>query len=479
MRTNNTSIWKHLDFIIMDYVIVEISYFLARQWYVWTNHVVFYQDFLLTRQISVILAFCVTITILAWNPYGHILQRNRYQEIGAVFSHTMQMAAIEILLLFIVHIAGFSSRMTLAATWIIYFFLETTCRLLWKRMLKHHLLLNNSSKSAMILVTSHAHADQMIEILKPEKWGNYFLKGLFLTDYKDSDKGTEINGLPVMGTGEDAATYASHNWVDAVMINLPEDYNKSIAIGEHFEKMGITTHYTVMHLSADNDYWNTNSVKKFGNYITVTSTVREVPPLQWIAKRILDIVGGVIGVAITGIIFLFVAPAIKRADKGPVFYASTRIGKNGRQFKMWKFRSMYTDADARKAELQAQNKMNGLMFKMDNDPRILPGIGTFIRKTSLDEFPQFWNVLKGDMSLVGTRPPTLDEWEHYKEQHRIRMVMKPGITGLWQISGRSEITDFDEVVKLDEEYIETWTVWKDIQILFKTVGKVLKREGAE
>ena len=130
------------------------------------------------------------------------------------------------------------------------------------------------------------------------------------------------------------------------------------------------------------------------------------------------------------------------------------------------------------------------MFKIDDDPRIIGsekkdkngrprGIGNFIRKTSLDEFPQFWNVLKGDMSLVGTRPPTLDEWEKYDLHHRVRMSIKPGITGLWQISGRSDITDFEEVVRLDREYIQNWSIWLDFKILFKTVGVVLRHEGAE
>ena len=147
------------------------------------------------------------------------------------------------------------------------------------------------------------------------------------------------------------------------------------------------------------------------------------------------------------------------------------------------------DAEERKAELMKNNKMNGLMFKMDYDPRIIgsekrgkdgkpKGIGNFIRKTSLDEFPQFWNVLKGDMSLVGTRPPTVDEWERYELHHRIRMATKPGITGMWQVSGRSDITDFEEVVRLDTEYIEHWSIGLDIKILLKTVLAVLKNDGA-
>ena len=148
------------------------------------------------------------------------------------------------------------------------------------------------------------------------------------------------------------------------------------------------------------------------------------------------------------------------------------------------------DAEERKAELMAQNKMSdSRMFKLDFDPRvignkILPdgrhktGVGEFIRKTSLDEFPQFWNVLKGDMSLVGTRPPTVDEWEKYDLHHRRRLAAKPGLTGMWQVSGRSDITDFEEVVRLDTEYISNWNFGLDIKILLQTVKIVLKKEGS-
>ena len=139
---------------------------------------------------------------------------------------------------------------------------------------------------------------------------------------------------------------------------------------------------------------------------------------------------------------------------------------------------MYVDAEERKKELMAQNTMTGGMFKMDNDPRITP-IGRFIRKTSLDELPQFYNDLKGDMSLVGTRPPTVDEYEQYTPEQKRRLSFKPGITGLWQVSGRSEITDFDEVVRLDVSYIDGWTIWSDIKILLKTIKVVFKRDGAK
>ena len=157
---------------------------------------------------------------------------------------------------------------------------------------------------------------------------------------------------------------------------------------------------------------------------------------------------------------------------------------------MYKFRSMYMDAEERKKELMDQNKISdGLMFKMDFDPRIIgnkilpdgrkkTGIGQFIRKTSLDEFPQFYNILKGDMSLVGTRPPTVDEWELYEPHHRARMAFRPGLTGMWQVSGRSNITDFEEVVKLDTKYISEWSLKLDMKILFQTVLSVFKSDGA-
>ena len=138
------------------------------------------------------------------------------------------------------------------------------------------------------------------------------------------------------------------------------------------------------------------------------------------------------------------------------------------------------DAEKRKKDLMEKNNIkDGMMFKMDDDPRIIKGIGKFIRDYSIDEFPQFWNVLKGDMSLVGTRPPTLDEWDKYELHHRARMSTKPGITGLWQISGRSKITDFEEVVKLDTKYIMEWSFAKDLKILLQTVGVVLAKDGAQ
>lgn len=194
-------------------------------------------------------------------------------------------------------------------------------------------------------------------------------------------------------------------------------------------------------------------------------------------KRLLDLVGALVGCVFLGILTVIVGPMIKLESPGPIFFAQKRVGRNGRIFKMYKFRSMYADAEERKKELMAQNEMNGLMFKMENDPRITK-TGDFLRKTSLDEFPQFINILKGDMSLVGTRPPTLDEFAQYSPYHKKRLSFRPGLTGMWQVSGRSDITDFEEIVKLDVEYIDNWSFWLDIKILLKTFLEVFTQKGA-
>ena len=219
-------------------------------------------------------------------------------------------------------------------------------------------------------------------------------------------------------------------------------------------------------------------VSSIGNYPVVSYHLNCINQDMDFVKRIIDFVGALVGLAVSSPILLVAALAIKADSDGPVFFTQTRVGKNGRHFQIYKLRTMTTDAEARKCELLSQNEMDsGLMFKIKEDPRVTK-VGAFLRKTSIDEIPQFFNVLKGDMSLVGTRPPTVDEVAQYKNEHWRRLRIKPGITGLWQVSGRNAVNTFDEVVELDTKYIMSWTVWKDIEILLKTVAVVLRHKGA-
>ena len=199
--------------------------------------------------------------------------------------------------------------------------------------------------------------------------------------------------------------------------------------------------------------------------------------LYWIGRRTQDVILSSLALVVLSPIMLATAIAIVVDDPsaGPVF-SQERIGRNGKPFKFYKFRSMYKDAEERKKELESQNEMNGFMFKMKEDPRITK-VGKFIRKTSIDELPQFYNVLKGDMSLVGTRPPTVDEFRQYESHQKRRLSAKPGITGLWQVSGRNEIKDFEDVVKLDVQYIDNWSIGLDIKIILKTIKVVFEKGG--
>lgn len=210
---------------------------------------------------------------------------------------------------------------------------------------------------------------------------------------------------------------------------------------------------------------------------TLISHTVELDPDQMLFKRMFDLAGGLMGLLILVLIYPFLAIVIKLTSNGPVFFKQVRVGKNGKRFVIYKFRSMTFDAEERKKELMDKNECDGAVFKMKNDPRVTM-VGRFMRKFSLDELPQILNVIRGEMSLVGTRPPTPDEVSKYQKWHHRRISIRPGVTGLWQVSGRNKITNFDEIVKLDLKYIDNWSIWLDIKIIAKTVLVLFERDSA-
>jgi len=198
------------------------------------------------------------------------------------------------------------------------------------------------------------------------------------------------------------------------------------------------------------------------------------PSVRSTVKRLIDIIGALVGLSITAVIFIPLAIIIKLNSPGPILFKQTRCGWMGQRFQIWKFRSMYSNAEAMKTKVK--NQASGAFFKNDNDPRITRS-GYFLRRTSLDEFPQFWNVLKGDMSLVGTRPPTPEEVETYLIPEWQRLDVKPGMTGEWQVNGRSQIRDFEDVIKLDLRYQRNWSLHHDLRLILKTVFVIFSKDN--
>ncbi|HFI0787643.1 TPA: sugar transferase [Streptococcus suis] len=336
---------------------------------------------------------------------------------------------------------------------------------------KYVFLVTAEQQKNTLVITTSERLHLMQGLFESENLPIRFLAGMVIMGETEDSL---TSSVPLIHF-EDAIEFATREVVDHVFINLPSEYYDIKNIVSEFEVLGIDVSVDIN--SFDFKALKNKRIKQVGDHSIVTFNSNYYKPSHIFIKRLLDIFGAIVGLLICGIVSIVLVPMIRR-DGGPAIFVQKRVGKNGRTFKFYKFRSMYVDAEERKKELMSQNQMQGGMFKMDNDPRITP-IGHFIRKTSLDELPQFFNVLIGDMSLVGTRPPTVDEFDKYTPSQKRRLSFKPGITGLWQVSGRSNITDFDEVVKLDVEYIDNWTIWSDIKILLKTIEVVIKGEGSK
>jgi len=288
--------------------------------------------------------------------------------------------------------------------------------------------------------------------------------------------GLRVVGTPPLGEVRILPEVCTTQAVDEVVVCLPrEQMAEADEVRHMLQDMGITVRmvpdgHVFLPLREELSYFHDEipMVTYYGKPFVFG---------QLFLKRCLDVAGALAGLGLTVFLFPFIALAIRLDSPGPLFFHQVRVGEGGRLFTCWKFRSMVRDAERQQKELIPLNEMNGPLFKIRNDPRVTR-VGKVLRRMSLDELPQFWNVLRGEMSLVGTRPPTPEEVDGYGYRHRKRICIKPGITGLWQVSGRNEIRDFDEVVRLDIEYIDQWSLWLDIKILMKTFRVLLARSGA-
>ena len=485
---------QHTDFMLLDNLCAFFSLLIA--FLIVEKGGVLVSRFFWQMVLEVTLANLIVMIIL--DTYHSVLHHTPWDEMVRLLSQTGYLVLI--LLVFQLLNQTAETDLTKIALYAIPLYILTCyiMRQTYKSFLKkkHHI----RNRHSMLIALEASQIPTVIPRILRSNYGDYRFTGLAImgTDPSEEearqairplrDQYPEVETIPIVATSDTLEQYLTNNWVDEVYLDVPPKADLPVELINSLMCMGITIHTSLTNL--DDIESRHKNVEWICGHLTITTSLGYITGRDVFLKRVMDIVGGLVGSLITLILTPPLGLAIWLSDPGPIFFKQTRIGENGKKFQMYKFRSMYMDAEARKKQIvQESGQEDQLMFKLEHDPRIIgqkelpdgrwkKGVGGWIRDLSLDEFPQFFNVLKGDMSLVGTRPPTVDEWYRYEPFHRARMSTKPGITGLWQVSGRSKIRDFDTVVRLDREYIENWSLKQDIYILFKTVWVVITRKGA-
>ncbi len=467
------SLIKRYLFLLLDMICIIIAILLANLFRFRRIDLTEF-DYLYVKVAVVAMVACF-MGVRAFHLDKHVFDRGWYQEFLAITKAAICIGILVMAFLYFSQEAINFSRLLMIYMIPTYIILDYIAHVVAKPIVAKYYRGSHSYKQIM-LITSSDKVDEILHIF--ESTNNWYFRIAYLVFVDRDRKGDVVNGIPVIANLGDALEVTKTLPLDGVFINTSYQSHAIFDVRKvlhDFQSMGVTVHVNIDALELD---VTDKRIENLGFFKVVSYASKIYEPGQLVLKKIMDLVGGLVGALITILVGIFVVPAIKLDSPGPAIYTQYRVGRNGRHFKMYKFRSMYIDADARKAELEAQNEMQGAMFKMKDDPRITK-VGKFIRKYSIDELPQFFNVLKGDMSLVGTRPPTVEEVEKYKVEQKRRLSVTPGMTGLWQTSGRSDIYDFDQIVKLDLDYIDHWSIGLDIKLLIKTIIVCFKGKGAE
>ena len=442
-----------------------------------------------------LLSFLIIFTFYRYNPIT--AKRGILRHIKAAFLTNIFMAIIFSTIVYTTHISDSIPRLFFGTFFSINFSISFSClfliHLIKRQYLEHHtkktiIITDNSSLEKAVYDIQKLNSEdcEIIGITSLSgKQADRFYKVKILSsnlktqpskDTESSSKNPALESIKLKELSLSTLEYVKRHQVDLVIFSVNHLVRRKIEhLIEAFSEMGIDSLITIDSFAIET---LETKLEDFGTTNVIRLSPRLFTDGELLLKRLMDIAGALVGCFICILFGIIVAPLIFLEDPGPIIFKQKRVGRNGKFFYIYKFRSMYQDAEAKLQTLKDQNEMQGFMFKMKNDPRITK-IGKILRKPSNDELPQFFNVLEGSMSLIGTRPPTVDEDSQYSAHHKRRISIKPGITGLWQVSGRSEITDFEEIVRLDCFYIDHWSITGDIKILLKTFAAVFTGKGSE
>ena len=469
---------KHLDFIILDlfslFIALELSFQITEA---------AGKPFLDPNKSSfaVMLLMIDFMVIIIFDSFERVVTRGYATEIFRTVRHGLLLLAFTFFAVAIRNADVTYPRFMQIWAGVLYFLISYSTRVIWKNELRRRSDESKEPKRTILIVTDSAYSHEILKRVRGYDFIRFNLVGLVLSD-RDA-RGESIEDVPVVANLDDAADFICHNWIDDVFFFHASQTPAVQKLMAQCREMAMTIHIFVGIEGIDE---SKQMINYLGGYEVLTASINMMNPRDVFLKRSFDVIVGFFGSIAAVFLLIILGPFIYAASPGPLIFCQERIGENGKRFKMYKIRSMYPDAEQRKKALAEQSThTDGMMFKMNFDPRvignrILPdgtqkkGIGAFIRDTSLDEFPQFFNVLKGDMSVVGTRPPTPDEWEKYQYRHRARLSVQPGLTGLWQIQPNKDTMSFEEIVKLDTEYIAHWNIGTDLRIVLATAAKVIK-----
>ncbi len=467
MYKQRTEGWiKHWDFILLDTICLQISYILGSCIRFGFNHFVYSTESY--KNVGMWLALFSISVAAIFNTMHRVLRRSILDEIGKTLTQCLLVFAAITIFLFSTKDSASISRIAMYVTMGIYVVLSFATRLLYKHILIKHKLFGQKREMLVVAINEH-EASKMIENIRNRPEERINVCGLVLIDGPDSG---EVNDVPIVSSLQNASDYICRKNIDEVYI-LVSDYKSMPAeLMEHCAEMGVTVH---QQLFDKNGIYRRHEVEQIAKKATLTSSINIANPWQLLVKRLLDIIFGLILSLASLIVLLVVTPLIRKKSQGPVLLKQERIGLNGKKFKMYSIRTMYMDAEER-MKTWRKNHQDVKKISIEEDPRFIgnengkTGIGMKLRLLGLEEFPQAFNVLLGQMSMVGTRAPSVEEWERYQYHHRARLATKPGITGLWQASGRSKTMSFEEATALDTEYIANWSLKLDWDILFKSAS---------